>query len=227
VWNWANWCPRFHRRLPLESAEYRRNGWRWRHQNGFTLLESLLALTLLAIVVAGVSNWTISFLKQENRWRNELLLQSESLLFFHNLALELRAAERLEMRNRMLYATVPELADPAKLTWTTVSYQYYLDTEGRFVRRIQRQGSYEGYTIMLQHIQQLHMEIQADGSLQLAGRTALGEAVHSFAWTVVPRLGGRAHATPRGTGERAYGDARLLHADFPDGGRLDDELAGT
>lgn len=159
-----------------------------RRQQGFTLVEWLLVLTLLGIVTAAVGNWTISFLMKENRYRDELLLQSENLLFFHDLARELRSAEKLEIRNRMLYAAIPEPANGETLTAETASYQYYLDTEGRFIRRVWRKGRYEGYTIMLQHIRSLTMTVQDDGSLRLSGETARGGAVHPFAWTIKPRL---------------------------------------
>lgn len=189
--NWANWFrffnpPSPNERSPVHGMATRRV---CRDNRGFTLVEMLLVLTLLGIVTAAVSNWTLPFLKQEARYQNELLLQSESLLFFHDLARELRSAESLEIRNRMLYASVPEPAEPDTLTEEAVSYQYYLDSEGRFIRRVWRKDRYEGYTIMLQHIQTLQMEIQEDGSLRITGTTERNGAVHSFAWTMMPRLG--------------------------------------
>lgn len=162
-----------------------------RHEagRGFTLVEMLVALALLGMVTAAVGNWTIPFLMQEERHRNELLLQSESLLFYHDLSRELRAAERLEVRQGILYATITEQVDAEMWTMEKRHYQYYRDAQGRFVRRVWRLDRYEGYTIMLQHVRTLKMELLDDGSLRISGVTALGEAAHAFTWTVRPRMG--------------------------------------
>lgn len=139
--NWENWFQRFRHRLQIASIACVPTFQKWRDQRGLTLLEMTLVLTLLAIVVAAVGQWTIPFLKQDERVRNEWLLQSESLLFYHDLARELRAARSLEIRNRMLYASIPEVVDSETWLVETVSYQYYLDTEGRFIRRVWERGS--------------------------------------------------------------------------------------
>ncbi len=224
--NWENWFQRFRHRLQIASIACVPTFQKWRDQRGLTLLEMTLVLTLLAIVVAAVGQWTIPFLKQDERVRNEWLLQSESLLFYHDLARELRAARSLEIRNRMLYASIPEVVDSETWLVETVSYQYYLDTEGRFIRRVWRKGQYEGYTIMLQHIQTLHMAVQEDGRLRLTGTTARGGAVHSFDWIIMPRVGGMDHGiSARGTGQRPDGDTGLFYARLSDGGGMVEQLA--
>ncbi len=152
-------------------------------------METLVVLLLFGTSIAVITSLVVPLFTQEARLQNEWLLQSESMLFFHDLARELRAAKEIQIRNRTLYATVPEPKVQQLLEEEMVSYQYYLDREGRFIRRVQRSDGYVGYTILLQHVQSLQMNIEENGIVRISGSMRRNGAEHSFEWSILPRLG--------------------------------------
>ena len=152
-------------------------------------METLVVLLLFGTSIAVITCLVVPLFRQEARLQTEWLLQSESMLFFHDLARELRAAKEIQIRNRTLYATVPEPKEDQPLVEEMTSYQYYLDREGRFIRRVQRSDGYVGYTILLQHVQSLQMNIEENGIVRISGSMRRNGAEHSFEWSFLPRLG--------------------------------------
>lgn len=158
-------------------------------KKGFTLVETLVVLLLFGVSLVVITSVITPLFRQEARLQNEWYLQSESLLFFHDLARELRAAREIEIRQGMLFATVPQPKVNPPLQEELFTYQYYLDQEGRFIRRVRQGGSYVGYTILLQHVQTLQLNVEETGVVRITGTMRRDGAEHSFEWSVLPRPG--------------------------------------
>lgn len=145
-----------------------------------------MALWLTGLVVLSLTSLFIPIVQDLIRMRHAWQLETESMLFMRDLELELSRASRLWSSGQRLYARVP-VAGETPFLYREETYEYYLDHEGRIVRRVQNQHLFEGYTIMLESVKQWLFHV--DGSrVELEVHTHRGQVEHVFRFQIASLL---------------------------------------